>query len=214
MHDRSRASAKRLRAQLLTHRPSPESFRSALNDVATDDWDPWLDLVLDLDVLDDQPDLPRGCVPYLPCPVATVMDALDQANVTSTDVFVDVGAGMGRTLMLANLTTGAGCIGIEVQASLTKVAAGRADWLNLTRARFIHGDAVELVQFLMTGTVFFLYCPFGGERLGHVLSGLEGIARTRSIRICCVAMAPLELPWLRRVRSTSREFELYRSVAR
>jgi hypothetical protein len=40
---------------------------------------------------------------------------------------------------------------------------------------------------------------------------LRSIARTMQIRVCCVDMAPLERPWLTRVASTSRAFDLYRS---
>jgi len=209
----SRTAAKLMRTQLVNNRSSPELIRSTLSSLSGEDRDAWLDLMLDVEgILDDEPDLPRGCVPYLPCPVATVLDAVDQARVTSTDVFVDVGAGTGRTVFLAHLLTGAGGIGIEVQSSLVKSAAGRAEWLNLTRTRFLHGDAVDLIQFITTGTVFFLYCPFSGERVERVLDALEGIARTRQIRICCVAMAPLERPWLTRLGSTSPELDLYRSA--
>jgi SAM-dependent methyltransferase len=208
----SRAAAKLLRDRLVSDRPSPELIRSTLRSVSKEEWDAWVDLVLDVEeVLDDEPDLPRGCVPYLPCPVSTVLDALEQAKVTSSDVFVDVGAGLGRTVFLAHLLTGAGCIGIEVQPRLMKAAAARADWLSLSRTRFICGDAVDLIQYIPIGTVFFLYCPFGGERLERFLGGLESIARTRQIRVCCVDMAPLERPWLTRLRSTSPAFDLYRS---
>lgn len=201
-----------MRTRLTSDRASPELIRRTLSGVSKEEWDAWVDLVLDVgEVLDDEPELPRGCVPYLPCPVSTVLDAIEQVGLTSSDVFVDVGAGIGRTVFLAHLLTGAGCIGIEVQSSLMRLAAARADWLNLSRARFIQGDAADLIQYIPVGTVFFLYCPFGGERLERFLDGLEGIARTRQIRVCCVAMAPLQRPWLTRLSSTSPEFDLYRS---
>jgi len=37
-----------------------------------------------------------------------------------------------------------------------------------------------------TCSVFFLYRPFGGERLARVLGDLEHIARTRELRVCCI----------------------------
>ena len=189
-------------------------MRSVLRGVAKEDHDAFLDLVLDVgDVCADEADLPQGCVPYLPCPVSIVIDALEQARVTATDVFVDVGAGMGRPLFLAHLLTGAGGIGIEVQSLLTQLASGRAQWLNLTRTRFIHGDAIELIPYMTVGSVFFLYCPFSGERLERFLDGLESIARTRQIRVCCVDMAPLQRSWLTRLASTTPELDLYISRA-
>ena len=208
----SRITAERLRSRLLDNQVSPDLMWSTLRDVPTEDRDAWLDVVLDTQELhDDEPDLPRGCVPYLPCPVSTVLDVIDRASVTPDDVFVDVGCGLGRTVFLAHLLTGAGCIGIEIQSALTQLAIGRAQWLNLTRTRFIHADAVDLIGFISVGTVFFLYCPFSGERLERLLDELEGIARTRQIRVCCVDMAPLQRPWLTRVESASAAFDLYYS---
>ncbi|MCA9594071.1 MAG: hypothetical protein KC776_12195 [Myxococcales bacterium] len=114
--------------------------------------------------------------------------------------------------LLAHLKTGAGCVGLEIQPMLARTAQARADWLGLTRMRFLQGDAAELVRFITTGTVFFLYCPFGGARLERFLDGLEDVARARPIRICCVDMAPLDSPWLAPVASTSSRVSIYRST--
>src|SRR5262245_29877916 len=106
MQPASRAAAKLMRACLVDDRPSPEAIRSSLNGVSSEDRDGWLDLLLDVEeILDDEPELPRGCVPYLPCPVSTVLDVIYRAKVTSRDVFVDVGAGIGRTAFLTHLVT-------------------------------------------------------------------------------------------------------------
>ena len=172
-----------------------------------------MDLLWDLDEIpDDDPELPRGCVPYLPCPVATVLEAVQRAAVTSSDVFVDVGSGTGKTALLANLLTGAACIGVEIQPALVQAARGRAAWLNLDRTRFVEGDAADLLRFITIGTVFFLYCPFGGDRVHRILDDLEVIARTRQIRVCCVHMPPLERPWLVPLPSTSVDLVVYRST--
>jgi SAM-dependent methyltransferase len=209
-----REAADLVRARLLSQGVTPAMFRSALADVPTHEREGWLDLLWDLDELpDDDPNLPRGCVPYLPCSMATVLEAVQQAGVTSSDVFVDIGSGTGRTAFLAHLLTGAACIGIEIQPGLVKAARARADWLDVRRTRFVEGDAAELVRSIAIGTVFFLYCPFGGERLDRVLDGMEDIARTRQIRICCVDMPRFERPWLVRIPSTSVNLDVYRSVA-
>jgi ubiquinone/menaquinone biosynthesis C-methylase UbiE len=160
----------------------------------------------------DDPGLPRGCVPYLPCEAAAVLEGVRQAAVTREDVFVDVGSGMGRAALLAHLQTGASCIGLEIQPDLVRTAQGRADWLNLSRLRFLGGDAVDTVRFMTNGTVFFLYCPFGAERLGRFLEGLEEVARSRPIRVCCVDMPLLDLPWLTRLPSTSAHVDVYQST--
>jgi ubiquinone/menaquinone biosynthesis C-methylase UbiE len=141
-----------------------------------------------------------------------VLDALHLADVTCNDVFVDVGAGAGRAALLTHLKTGAGCIGIEVQPHLARTAQARADWLMLSRVRFLEGDASDMVRFIPTGTIFFLYCPFGGHALRRFLDGLEDVARARPIRVCCVDMPPLHRPWLTRVPSNSSAIHVYQST--
>jgi len=208
-----RSAAIRLRSDLRGGRVTPATFAAALAEVPPRDRDEWLDLLWDIDEIPpDDADLPRGCVPYLPCAVATVLDAVRLAAVTCDDVFVDVGSGAGRAALLAHLETGAGCIGLEIQPVLARTAQGRADWLGLSRMRFLQGDAATLVRFIPTGTVFFLYCPFSGNRLRCFLDGLEDVARARRIRVCCVDMPPLESPWLARVPSASPRIDVYQST--
>jgi len=185
-----------------------------LAEIPAQERDTWLDLLWDLDAIaPDDPELPRGCVPYLPCPVATLLDALEQASVTSDDVFVDVGSGAGRATLLAHLVTGAGCIGLEIQPTLLATAQGRAVWLRLSHLRFLGGDAAETIRAVTIGTVFFLYCPFSGDRLRRFLDGLAVVARSRPIRVCCVDMPALEVPWLTRLPSASSNIDVYRSAA-
>lgn len=208
-----RSAAERLRSDLREGLVTPAAFREALAEITPGDRDLWLDLLWDIDEIPlDDPELPRGCVPYLPCPVASVLDALDQAGVTSDDVFVDVGSGVGRAALLAHLMTGAGCIGLEIQPTLVRVAQARADWMGLDRLRFLQGDATARVRFITIGTVFFLYCPFGGDWLRHFLDGLAEVARARPIRVCCVDMPPLDAPWLARMPSASLGVDVYRST--
>ena len=80
-----------------------------------------------------------------------------------------------------HLLTGATAIGIEIQPELARAARALAARLRLDGLRFIEGDATALTQ---AGTVYFLYCPFSGERLARFLDTLEEVARP--IRICCV----------------------------
>jgi SAM-dependent methyltransferase len=208
-----RGAALRLRSDLRGDRVTPATFGAVLSEVPPRDRDEWLDLLWDIDEIPaDALDLPRGCVPYLPCPVATVLDAVRLAGVTGDDVFVDVGSGAGRAALLAHLTTGAGCIGVEIQAGLVRTAQARADWLALSRLRFVEGDAADMVRFIPTGTVFFLYCPFGGARLRRFLDGLEDVARARRVRVCCVDMPPLEPLWLAPIPSTSPHIHVYQST--
>ena len=60
----------------------------------------------------------------------------------------------------------------------------------------VEGDAAKLAGYIPIGTVFFLYCPVGGERLARVLGDLEHIARTRELRVCCIDVPLPSCSWL------------------
>jgi hypothetical protein len=153
--------------------------------------------VLGLEAIeDDGPHLPSGCVPYLPCPVDALVRSLDVAGVGEDDVFVDVGSGVGRAVALTHLVTGAAAIGLEVQPQLARAQRAVAAGLRVSRLSVVEGDAAELAGRIMGGTVFFLYCPFSGVRLEKLLDDLEPIARTRTIRVCCVDLPLPPRPWL------------------
>lgn len=208
-----RESAGRMRSMLSSGQVTPAVFRTALTDIPTAERDAWVDLVLGLDSIpDDGPALPRDCVPYMPCPVDAVLRMVEQAEVQPGDVFVDVGSGLGRVAALTHLLSGAAAIGIEIQPELVRASRQLAERLNASRVSVVEGDAARLAGSLTIGSVFFLYCPFSGERLEQVLDGLESIARTRRIRVCCVDLPLPERPWLTLVASSSGDLSVYRSA--
>jgi SAM-dependent methyltransferase len=170
------------------------SFRTALLDVPPLERDAWVDRALGIDAIpDDGPELPRECVPYLPCPVDAVLRAIELAGIGADDVVVDVGAGIGRAAALIHSLTGAEVIGIEIQPPLADAARALAARLGATGMTTIDGDAVELASTLTRASVFFLYCPFGGARLARLLDALP---RTRPLRICTVDVPLPSRPWL------------------
>ncbi len=203
----------RVRERLRAGAAGPSVFRAALADVPVEERDAWFDAVCGIEgVPDDEPELPTGCVPYLPCPVATLLDMIEQAEIGDADVFVDVGAGLGRATAFTHLLTGAACIGLEIQPGLVRAARRLATGSNLSRCTMIEGDAAELGGHIAIGTVFLLYCPFGGERLTSVLRGLEQLARTRPIRICCVDLPLPPCSWLVQLPTRSPELAVHRST--
>lgn len=210
MEPRDRQRAERLRATLERGAHDPVAFRAALLAVPTLDRDAWLDVVLGLGELpDDGPALPRDGVAYLPCPVDDVLRVVEQARVGAEDVFVDVGAGVGRATALVQLLTGAATVGLEVQPELVAAAREHAARLRLGRTEFLEGDAAALVGGLQRGTVFFLYCPFSGERLERLLDALEAHARARPFRVACVDLPLPARPWLRRVGVPREGLEVF-----
>src|SRR5215469_14927659 len=103
-----RDSAEHVRSRIERGQHDPSMFRAALLSIPPTERDAWLDLVFGLGELpDDGPELPRDCVPYLPCPVDALLRMVEQASVRPSDVFVDVGSGVGRAAALVHLLTGA-----------------------------------------------------------------------------------------------------------
>lgn len=197
MLERHARSAEATRRSIQQGLLDPPGFRAALLEVPPAGRDRWVDAVLGVgDIPDDGPELPRGCVPYLPCSVDVLLRMVDQTPIRGSDVFVDVGSGLGRAAMLVHLLTGAGAIGLEVQPALALASRGLASRLGLSRVSSVDGDATKLTGSMTNGTVFLLYCPFGGDRLAKVLADLEPIARTRTIRICSVELPLPPCPWL------------------
>jgi len=188
------------------------AFREALLAVPAEMRDLWLDRVLGLGAPpDDGPELPPGCVPYLPCDVGALLEVVDRAEIGPADVVVDVGSGVGRAMALVHLLTGAAVIGIEIQSGLVRVARDVTRAVS-PRISSVHGDAVTLAGFIPIGSVFFLYCPFSGARLRQVLSGLEPIALTRPIRVCCVDLPLPACAWLAPAPAGSPRVDIYRSA--
>jgi len=209
-----RESAERLRSLIERGAHEPSRLRSALLEVPPLQRDAWLDLTLGLGELpEDGPDLPQGCVPYLPCPVDDLLQLVEHAHVQASDVFVDIGSGVGRAAAFVHLLTEASAIGLEVQPQLVRAARSLAARLRRSRVQTVEGDAAELAGAMATGTVFLLYCPFSGDRLAKVLTELELIARTRTVRVCCVDLPLPACPWLTLENSPRAGLEIYRSTA-
>jgi len=201
-----------MRARIRDGASTPREFRHALLAVPPLERDAWLDAVLELDeVPDDGPALPKGGVPYLPCPVEAVLRAVEEAGVDERDVFVDVGQGVGRVTALVHLLTGAAAIGVEIQPQLVAASRLLLARTGLERVSVVEGDAAELVAQLPVGTVFFLYCPFGGARLERTLASLEAVARSRPLRLCTVDLPLPQRAWLTPVTPSDGAVAVYRS---
>jgi len=213
MDEAHRSTAESIRSLIVRSLASSAMFRAALTSVPPLERDPWLDLVFGLQSLpDDSSELPQGCVPYLPCSVDAILRIVDCAGVQASDVFVDVGSGVGRAAVLVHLLTGASTIGLEIQSQLVHASRDLMTRLNVSRFSPVQGDAVELTEFMTIGSIFFLYCPFGGARLEKVLDDLEPIARTRPIRVCSVDLPLPSRRWLTPMVPPSGDIAVYRST--
>jgi hypothetical protein len=122
---------------------------------------------------------------YHPSGVAPIVQALLDVPVVADDVLVDLGAGLGKVVMLARLLTGATARGIEIQQALVDRARAAASALDID-VRFTHGDVRDTD--LDDGTVFFLYAPFTGPVLERILERLHAVAKGHPIVVCVLGM--------------------------
>ena len=208
-----RESAERVRSLIEQGQCDPSLFRAELTRIPPGARDAWVDQVLGLAAPpEDGPELPVGCVPYLPCSVDALLRLAEQAPVRASDLFVDIGAGVGRAAALVHLLTGAPAIGIEVQPALVAAARELATRLHLSGVSFVEADAGQPTDVWSAGSVFLLYCPFSGDRLAKLLANLELVARTRPIRVCCVDLPLPPCPWLAQMPPPSLDLTLYRTT--
>jgi SAM-dependent methyltransferase len=210
--EREQESAARVRSLIERGRCDPTLFRAELTRVPFDARDAWVDRVFGLGAPpEDGPQLPVGCVPYLPCSVDALLRLAEHAPVRRSDLFVDIGAGVGRAAALVHLLTGAPALGVEIQPALVAEARALSARLRLANVSFVEADASGSPDAWSAGSVFLLYCPFSGERLARTLAHLEPVGRARSIRVCCVDLPLPPCPWLEPTPPTSLDLTLYRS---
>jgi SAM-dependent methyltransferase len=162
------------------------------------------------EIVEDGHELPPGCAPYIPAPIDALMRVVEYCPVGPKDVFVDIGCGTGRAATFVRLLSGASIIGVDVQSHLVSRARALALRLNMIGSTFVIGDACQLV---LSGTVFFLYCPFGAERLTLLLDNLRNLATEQPIALACLHTVPRHADWLVATHAWP-DLRLYRSVTR
>jgi hypothetical protein len=140
--------------------------------------------------------LETGMIGYHPTPVRVILALLGHVHLSATDVFYDVGAGLGRVALLAGLLSAAQVKGIEFEPAYCAYAQERADSLRLSRVSFLNVDARAADY--TDGTVFFLYTPFTGRMFQAVVDRLHSAARADPVTIaaygpCTEPMA--QQPW-------------------
>lgn len=118
---------------------------------------------------------------YQPTPARITLDLVSKARLSPRDVFYDLGSGLGQVVILAHLLTGVKARGVEYEPAYCVYAQRCASDLGLFQVEFVNGDAREVD--LSEGTVFYMYTPFGGEMLESVLRRLEGVSRSKAIRL-------------------------------
>jgi hypothetical protein len=120
-----------------------------------------------------KPDDSDWRVHYTPTPYNDIFRLLRMVDLRSDDVFVDLGAGMGRTVFAASWLGAARAIGIEVVQSLYEKANE-----NYHRSRLAHRN-IEFICMRAQEygnrdiTVCFMFHPFGEATLTQVVRNME-----------------------------------------
>jgi SAM-dependent methyltransferase len=143
------------------------------------------------------PSIPPGehLIGYHASGIAAIVRALAEVPVVPGDVFLDLGSGLGKVVILAALLTGATARGIEIQPALVQWARASAVRAGVD-VRFALGDVRD--AFLEDGTVFFLYAPFTGPVLTSVVDRLREIATRKAIVVCALGIDLDRTSWLAR----------------
>lgn len=143
-------------------------------------------------------------------PARVLLDLIDHTPLTPTDVFYDLGSGLGQVVLLIHLLTGIQARGVEIEPAFCRFAQGQAVAFGLNDVTFINSDARTADY--SDGTVFFMFTPFRGQLLQTVLARLQQEAQQRPIRLCTFGSCTprvADQSWLRPVTADARhEYKL------
>ena len=117
---------------------------------------------------------------YAPSGYDEIVHAFDASELGPADRFLDLGAGLGKVVMLAALLTGAKSVGVERDGVLCELGETARRELGLGSVQLQRGDAREVDS--AEADVVFMYLPFSGAVLASVLKRLLADARRSSAR--------------------------------
>ena len=99
----------------------------------------------------------------------------------SSCVFIDLGCGKGRTLIIAAELGFAQVIGVEFARELADVAKHNLQKLDIGNATIIHGDAAEY-QFPDSNLILYMNNPFSADVMSKVIDRLGEFCAKHPIR--------------------------------
>lgn len=143
---------------------------------------------------------------YQPSSTKTILKLIKVLETTDKDIFYDLGSGLGHVPILVNLLMGIRTKGVEIQEYYCRYSNECLSKLELSTVEFIHADARNAEY--DDGTIFYLYTPFRGKVLRHVLGKLEEQSKQRQIRVCtygpCTAEVA-EVNWLELIYQAGKQ---------
>jgi len=162
--------------------------------------DAWLERLLGIDTAPSPVSTGHGeLISHHASGVGALLQLLRDVPVRATDVFVDIGSGLGKATLLTHLLTGARVVGLELEPAWVDAARQRAVGLGVTGVTYVLGDARESVP---EGSVYYLYLPFTGAALDAAMARLEAATRGRQVVVCTLGLDLARWPWLRERESS------------
>jgi SAM-dependent methyltransferase len=134
-----------------------------------------------------------------PTPARVVLELVDRVSWQPSDVFYDIGSGLGQVPLLVHLLAGVRAVGVEIEPAYCRVARAAAAALGLSGVSFVQGDARQAAY--GQGTVFYLFTPFVGEMLQAVLDRLCAQTRGRVVTLCSYGPCSPHVAWQGWLRS-------------
>lgn len=196
----SRRSHARLREQLAEGSMGGAALRRLFDAVPPPERDHFVEEALGIAYPPlDEPGLTTDTMTYAPSGYAEIVRAIDASGLAAGDRFLDLGAGLGKVVMLAALLTGATSLGIERDQRLCQLGAQACRDIRLAGVDLRPGDAREVDD--LTTEVVFMYLPFSGEVLASVMARLMANASSRGVALrqrflCTGALEPGRYPQL------------------
>ena len=110
---------------------------------------------------------------YTPSAYADIFRGLRAAKIESSDVFVDIGSGMGRAVFAASYMGARQATGIERVAGLHTAAMRNRARTSLDRERIEFQNIDAMDADLADATILFLFHPFGAPLLETFIGALR-----------------------------------------
>ena len=137
--------------------------------------------------------------PYAGCQWPALRHALNKLNPTRSDVFVDLGAGKGKALLVAARLPYSRAVGVELDAEIAACAKR-----NLERARrklkapIVDSDIGNVLEWPIPddASTIFMYNPFFGHTFRQVLSKVFDSYDRNPRRLHIIYEHPWEHDWL------------------
>ncbi len=200
-----------LRARIRERTLEPAEFLAQLQAVPFEWRDHLCEEIFDLAYSPLEPaPVAEAVTHHYPSGVGEILFMLERSQLRPDRVFVDLGAGLGKVVLLVALLSGARAVGVELDPARVERARAAARALQLDNAEFIAADLREVS--LPEADVYYMFMPGVALRSSEIIARLAPLSARRHIRLFAEKLDTTALPWLRPCNEGSYWLEMYESV--